>query len=782
MKRLFAGFLVFVMLISTAPAYAAAADTAYLTRGTAADMLLSAAQDYNAGVKRSDIIKGYENGDLRENDPVTRAEAFIMISRAFGQLPAPVGANAVSGYSASNFTDIPDWATPELKNILNVGIVAGTSATSFSPDTNITKDQMELMIGRVYALEGANLKDDFYATVNKDALANSVIKPGYPGASSFIDLGIKVDAQVAEIIQNIAAGNASTEGEKKIAALYNNILNTTARNTAGITPIKPYLDEIDSCKTIGDLMNVQLKVKKELGSSQLLGFGLTIDAKDSSKYSLTFGALSASLGQNGYTTATESQKNAYLKYISTILTLGGAKAEQAAKDAQLIWDTEASIAAQSLPTQDLGDIDKTYNVYTMAQLKALFPNIDLDAIFAQTGMKQTDSILVTDVGELQAAAALFDQAHFDTLKLIMHAGVLNSYGSLLNDEFKQASDTFQAEYMGASGSIDEKSYAAQIVQSVLSEYLGEAYVSRYFSAAAKADVENIVKEIISVYKTRIQALSWMSDATKAKSIKKLDTMGVKIGYPDKWDDNFAGITLKSVSEGGSFFDNMVTIAKATQTKYPELQSKKVDKTEWLMTPYTINACYSATANAIEFPAGILQAPFYDIKASREENLGGIGYVIAHEITHAFDNNGAKYDENGNATDWWTADDYAAFQQLCDKVVAFYDGRETAPGITSNGLLTLSENIADLGAVACVTQITGSMSNHDFKKLYTSMAKIWCCNYTREMRQYVARVDVHAPDKLRGGLTLTSQDEFFKTFDIQPGDGMYIAPQDRVSIW
>ncbi len=782
MKRILAGFLVLVMLISTAPAYAVASDAAYLTRGETADMLLSSAEDYNAGVKRSDIIKGYEDGDVRENDPVTRAEAFIMLSRAFGQLPTPVGANALSGYSAANFTDIPDWAVPELSNIFSVGIVAGTSGNTFSPDDYITREQMDLMIRRVYALKGTNLKDDFYATVNKTALDNSVIMPGYSGASSFIDIGINVNSQVAEIIQTIAAGNAATEGEKKIAALYNNILDKDARNAAGITPIKPYLDAIDSSKTLTELMGVHQTVYKELGTSLLLGFGLTVDPKDSSKYSLTFGSISASLGQSGYAGTPDSQKNAFLKYVATALTLGGVKAEQAALDAQHFWDVEAAIAAESLPTHDLGNVAKTYNVFTMAELKALFPNIDLDSLFAQTGMKQTDSIVVSDVGALKAASVLFDEIHLDSLKLFMRIGLLSSFGNLLNDDFKTASEVFQAEYMGTSGTLDDKDYASQVVQSVLSNYLSEAYVSRYFSAKAKADVEDIVAEIIEVYKSRIKALTWMSESTKAKAIKKLDTMGVKIGYPDKWDDDLAGVKLKSTAEGGSFFDNMVTIAKAAQAMYPELQSKKVDKTEWLMTPYTVNACYSRTSNSIEFPAAILQAPFYDVNASREENLGGIGYVIAHEITHAFDNNGAKYDENGNAADWWTAEDYAAFQQLCGKIVSFYDGRETAPGITSDGLLTLSENIADLGAVACVTQVASSISNPDYKKLYTSMAKIWYCNYPREMRQYLARIDVHAPNKLRGGLTLTSQEKFFQAFDIQPGDGMYVAPEDRVSLW
>ncbi len=781
MKRLLACLMVVVILVSFAPS-AAAAEVAYITRGDTADLLLTAAADYNAGIRRTDIIRGYENGDLYEDKPVTRAEAFVMLSRAFGELPAPVGDNARSGYSAANFTDIPDWAKSELSNLFGTGIIAGTSATTFSPAGFVTKEQMELMIRRVYALMGTNLKDDFYAAVNKAALDGSVILPGYMGAGSFIDLSVEVNAQVAGIIQEIAGGKTESGDEKNIAALYNNVLDKAARNAAGIAPIKAYLDAIDSAETLDGLMDVNQLVSKELGANLLLGFGLTIDAKDSSRYSLTFATFSPLLGQSGYAGAAEAQKNAYLQYISTLLTLGGMEAAEAAEEARLFWDTEAALAAESLPIHELGNVDKTYNVFTMSQLKDLFPHIDLDALFSLTGMTQTDHIVVSDVGLVEAAAALFDEAHLRTLKTFSRIALLSGFGTCLNEEFQQASDAFSAAYFGTTGNLSDADYAAQVVQNLLSELLGKAYVSRYFSPAAKSDAEEMVSEIIGVYEERIQALTWMSSATKAEAVKKLDTMIIKIGYPDKWESDLEGLVLKSAQEGGSFFDNVAAVTKAAQARYPELQKEKVDNNEWIFTPYTVNACYSQSSNSIEFPAAILQAPFYDVNASREENLGGIGYVIAHEISHAFDNNGAKYDENGNAADWWTAEDYAAFQQLCEKVIAFYDGREVAPGITCSGTLTLSENIADLGAVACITQVAGSLKSPDYAKLYTRMAEIWCSSYSRETRMYLSQMDVHAPDKLRGGLTLATQEEFFEAFGIRPGDGMYIAPEDRVSVW
>ncbi|MCI2056372.1 MAG: S-layer homology domain-containing protein [Oscillibacter sp.] len=780
MKRTLAAILTIVMVSACVPA-ALAVTPDYVTRGEVADLLLAAADDYNPDVKRSDILKGYADGQTHEERNVTRAQALVMLQRAFGTLPTPQGDNARSGYGATNFTDVPAWSKTELANVFQSGIVAGTTATTFSPNAYVTEHQMELFITRTYALEGTNLKDDFYATVNKTALDSSVIQPGYMGAGSFNDLGVSVDQNVAALIKE-AASNPKTAGEQKLSNFYHNILNKDARNKAGITPIQPYLTAIDAASSVSDLINVQNDVYENLGANLLMGFGLTVDDKDSNSHMLTFSAISPALGQSGYDSASASQKSAYIAYLTTLGKLLGKSDADAAKDAQLIWNADSALAKASLTNQELGDVDKTYNIYTLAQLQAMFPNVDLTAVFEKSGYTQTDRIMVSDVGKLKAAAALFDGAHLDTLKAYCRLAMASGYGDFLNEEFTEAGNDFSSAYLGMDSKISDEDLAAQYVQALMEDYLGEAYVSKYFSSKAKADVESMVKDIIAVYKERINSLTWMSSTTKAKAIRKLDTMKLHMGYPDQWDDDLKDTKILSASEGGSFLSNVVAMNKAYHQKAVAEQKNSVDKTAWSMSVYTVNACYNPVVNSIEFPAGILQAPFYDVNASYEKNLGSIGYVIAHEITHAFDNNGAKYDENGNATDWWTAEDYAAFGTLCQQVVDLYDGQEAAPGITCNGALTLSENIADLGSMACITELESRRTNPDYKALYTAAAEIWCSSYSRDTKIYWAQVDVHAPDKLRGSLVLRQFQPFYDAFGIQEGDGMWIAPENRVTIW
>lgn len=786
-KRWSALFLAASLLLACIPGAGAAQTEEYLTRGETAGLLLEAAQDYNPDICYGDILQGYPNGDLDEQGLVTRVQALVMLQRAFGGLPEPKGDNARSGCPTSGFTDVPAWAAEELAEVFAAGIVAGTTETTFSPGDRITREQLDLLLRRTFALEGSSLKDDFYAAVNKQALDNSQILPGYPGTGAFTDLSVSVQNDVTAIIQELVQTGGKTAGEKKIVTLYQNILDIDARNSSGITPIRPYLTAIDQAQTLEELMAAHVQVQKDLAASPLLDFGLTVDARDSSAFLLTFDGLSPMLGQSGYGAgASETQKQAYKAYLETLFTLSGQSKEEAARAAALIWQTDPALAAASLTTQELADVDKTYHIYTMDQLRAMFPGAEMDALFAASGLEQTDRILVSDPGKLQAIAALFDPERtpnsLEILKSYARLTLLNTFGPMLGQAFTDAASTFQQSYLGIAGGLSLEGTASQYIQAFLGDYLGKVYADRYFSASAKKEVESMARDILAVYRDRIQALDWMSSATKAKAIRKLDTMTLHIGYPDTWEDPLEGVNLLTAGEGGSFFQNAVAIVQAGRQALAERQQEGPDKDQWVMTPYTVNACYTPTENTITFPAGILQPPFYDKNASYEENLGSIGYVIAHEITHAFDNNGAKFDENGNAAGWWTAADYAAFQALCQRVVTLYDGRESAPGIVCNGELTLSENIADLGAAACITQLEGKQKNPDYAALYTAMARIWCSSYPREMRQYMARMDVHAPDKLRGSLVLQNFDQFYEAFDITEGDGMWLAPEDRVVIW
>ena len=782
LRRTAAGMLAALLLVCALPLAGAAADQP-LTRGETAATLLAAAKDYNEDVTYEAILKGYPDGSLHEDDPVTRVQALVMLQRAFDGLPTPVGDNARSGYPAANFTDIPAWAETELASVLASGIVAGTSATTFSPDQYITEEQLDLFLQRTYALEGSNLKDDFYATVNKTALDNSVILPGYSGTSTLMDLGIQVSDEVSGLIRDLAAGGAKTEGERQIVNFYNNILDTDGRNQAGITPIQPYLTAIDQAQTVEELMQVHSKIYTETGVSTLLGFGLDIDAKDSTQCILVFAGASPALGKYGYAGAAEGQKTAYLTYLTDLLVLLGQSQADAQAQADLVWQTDTALAAAGMDSQDLADVDKTYNIYTMDQLQAMFPGTDLAALFALTGLTQTGRIQVLDPGQLQAWGEVFasDNA-LAILKAYCRLGLATSLGGALNEDFQKAADTFNQSYLGTSGSLSKEDQAAQYVQKYFSDGLGMSYVDHYFSAEAKADVEAMVQDILAVYRQRIQNLDWMSQTTKDKALKKLDTMQLNLGYPNDWEDSMAGVPILSKEEGGSFYQNLMAIQQAARQQTIDLQKEGVPEELWGMTVYTVNAMYLPSANSITFPAGILQAPIYDVNASYEENLGGIGYIIAHEITHAFDDNGAKYDENGNAADWWTAEDYAAFQQLCTQVVDRYEGEEAAPGIVCNGALTLSENIADLGAVACITEIAGQQEDPDYAALYTAMAKAWRSSYPRQYRAYLSQNDVHAPDKLRVNVVLQNFEEFYDAFGITEDDGMWLPPDQRVTIW
>ena len=781
LKRLAPLVLAAVLVLGAVPARAAEAEA--LTRGEAAELLLAAGADYNPGLQRSDILKGYPNGELDLDGPVTRAQALVMLDRAFGGLPEAAGDNARMAIPAEQFTDVPAWASAAVSHVLDAGIVAGTGGGRFSPDQPMTESALNTLIRRVYALEGTNLKDDYYAAVNKEWLESSDLPAGLSINGPFYGLSLTVNDQVAELIRDIdAAPQTPGTAEAKIKALYDCVLDAEGRERAGIAPIQKYLDAIGSAGTLAELVEADLLMQEELGLSTLLGFGLTTDLADSSRYMVAFSAVGTTMDKNFYANGTQAQTESYLTYIQTLLVLSGLGEEEARKGAELVYAAEGEIAAAALDPQEYSDVDKIYNLYTLKELQDLFPNVDLESVYAADGLQPTDRILVVDVGAMEAAAKLFDQAHLDTLRAMARLGLVFNVGGTLSQDFLDASFDFTMAYYGVDARQSSEEIAAQQVQSLLADYLSRAYAEAYFSPEAKADVEEMIREFIAIYKERIQAQDWMSQATKAKAIRKLDTMGVKVGYPDSWDTDLDNADIKTPEEGGSFFSNTIAIQMAAREAYLQRQTEPVDKTEWAMHPFTVNACYQATNNDITFPAAILQAPLYDVNASREENLGGIGYIIAHEITHAFDNNGAKFDEKGNAADWWTQSDYAAFQQKCQAVAAWYDGQEAYPGIACSGTLTISENVADLGAIRCVVDAAKKLDDPDLDALFRAVANTWASTSTRQIRQYLTAVDVHAPDKLRCNRVLQTLPEFYETYDIRPGDGMWTQPESRVSVW
>lgn len=782
MKKILASVLALALALSCAPVALAAEPDVSLTRGEAAEMLLDAADGYNPGVRKSDILKGYPDGSLREEEGVTRLQALLMLERAFGGLPEATGAYALQAYDASNFADIPLWAEEELANVLQSGIVVGTSATTLEPGAPVTRAQMEIFIRRVYALEGSNLKDDFYATVNREYLLTAATQPGVPGDDTLSSLQAKTNGDIAGIIGEIARTGGSTDKEKKIAIMYNNIMDWDSRNAAGLTPIQPYLDAIDASSNIKELMQVHNRLTEEQGKQFLLVFGPSPDPRDSDKNMLRFVIADPYLGQSGYANAPDTQKEAYLKFAAALLEAAGAGTEEARRQAQLCWDTESAIA-EAMPTiRELLDVSNRQRFYTMEELEAALPAADLPGLLAAEGMKPGDEIYVPEFRAAEYIGKTFTDENLDAVKALFRFMLLRECSKYLSRDLYELYKTFNEELAGVSWDFDYSLRAARYVQEYLPGFVGEAYVKRCCPPETKAAVEEMLRDILDVYRGRVEKLDWMSDTTKEAVFRKLDAMQFYIGYPDEWNDIQDNAAILPASEGGSFYQNWVERNKAELSGFAAQLDQPADRKAWSHTVFTVNAGYILERNSVEVCAAILQPPFYDPDASYEENLGGIGFALAHEITHAFDNGGAEYDESGNIKNWWTGEDKAAFQELCQEVAEYFDGRECAPGIACDGAFTLSENIADIGAIACVTELAARQANPDYETLYRSASRLWREFGTRLSLINDNQTDIHARGAVRGNLPLQTCDQFYETFGITEGDGMWIPPEERVSIW
>ncbi|MGM9551902.1 MAG: M13-type metalloendopeptidase [Clostridia bacterium] len=777
--------LIAAMTAISASYTAAATGGDYVTRGEAAEMLQIAADDYNPQIKKSDIIKGYEDGELHEDETVTRAQALVMLKRAFGDLPELKGNNLRIAIPKESFSDIPEWAETELTPIFDAGIAAGTGDGKFSPDDPVTTEQMKTFINRVYTLYGSNLKDSFYATVNKTDLENLEIPAGNSIAGTIYSIRDQSNIQVSELIKEISVSNPkSGSAQEKIKILYDCFMDVKARNEAGYTPIAEDLKTIEKIQSVSELSEILIMDGSASALSIMTEFTLGIDNFDSGKYITILSPASADQTKQVYEGKAETQKNAYLKYLAALLTLCGEDEKSAEKDAKAFFEFEKQLSDASLTIAEQYDLEKTYNIYTLDELKDIFSTVDLETEFLRTGLKDSGRVLVSDKGKMTQLAKMLTDENIDEIKNYLKMKLIITCSKYFGEDFRNVRITYYKEAYGIVGEKTMEEDAAGIIAEILPDYVGQAYAEKYCTEEIIYDVRKMVNDIIEVYRKRISALDWMSEKTKSKAILKLDSMRIHIGAPDygKIASPLDTAVFKSSEDGGSYFYNAMEIKKAIQRNDARLSGESVDKDQWITTPQTVNAFYFPSFNSITFPMAFLQYPVYDKNASYEENLGALGSVISHEITHAFDSEGSQYDENGNAVNWWSEEDKIAFAKLCENVVSFFDGQESAPGIAIDGTLTLTENIADLGALSCITEIGSQTENFDFKKMYASYARLWLSTASREYLQSMAYEDVHSSNKVRTDRVLQSLDKFYEVYEIGENDGMYVPPEERVRIW
>ncbi|MCD8390976.1 MAG: S-layer homology domain-containing protein [Firmicutes bacterium] len=787
MKRFFTVILSLALTVSLCPVFASA-DNDYATRGEVVEMLLTAADDYNPTVEKSDIIHGDGSG-LNEDRFVTRAEALVMLSRAFGELPEPVGNNKRVGYEAGNFTDIPEWALDEIQQVFDAGIVAGTSETTFSPDDNVTKEQMSLFISRVYALYASNPNDDFYAAANKSALDSSDNSP-YIGQGSLAEIQETVDAQIDNIVNSVIYSDTTYQidtQEQQMNDFYKMVIDTDSRNAVGLEPIEDALDAIDAAENMDELGGAFEQIYDDIAVTLLISFSWDIDPDDTDSYLKIFEAQAPFMNAEAYDGSNSEYTETYIAYITELLTISGEDEAEARQNAEAVYSLEKQVFNASDIDLESSATDYNYEIqplltYTFDELNALYADFDLTYFFNMTGMSKSGKIYIDDLAVTAATANLWTNSNIDAVKEYAKFLLMNENSFYLTEELENAAGDFYADINGDDNYRSTEWNAREMVISIFAKYINNMYREQYANADYANDVTELTELLISVYKEEIEACSWLSDETKTTAAEKLDNITIKAVCAEPYKSELEQLHITPQNEGGQLFDTIAAIRRIYAQSAVSMPLS-VDKSQWYMYNYEVNAGYSPYSNDITIPSGILNAPLYQPTASDEENMAGIGFIIAHELAHAVTGDGLEYNTDGKRVRWMTADEYYSFMNMTLGARELYDGAEAAPGIRVDGELTADENIADLLAIQCVTNAIAKITdNPDYAALYTSFAQNWCEYSTREDLKYTVAYDNHSPAKIRVNTALANTDKFYETFNIKESDGMYTAPEDRVALW
>lgn len=628
-------------------------------------------------------------------------------------------------------------------------------------------------------------QDDYYEFVNKNLLSKIELAATDAHWDWFGELNAVVSNEMENITEELANDGKTYEkgsSEQKIKDMYECVTNMDNRNETGLGPLKPHMDSIRNASSIEEYVDALAHLSGEFGFSSIVGgYSIMQDKADSSEYAVYMMYADTLIGKE-YIEGENTQEyvDLYLDYINDMFMEFGMTANEAAVSTDSVEGLLRDICASTLTTEQLYDPSLTYNVYTQQDLQKLYTNVDVPKMLKTLRVSGQDKYIVMDVEQARKINSLLVEENLQALKDYSTFVLLNDTAKYANANYAKLSDDMQNALYGITESWGDEKTWKRLTQELLPWEFGMIYVKEHFSAKDKEEVEKMIEQILEEYETIINRQEWMSEATKKKAVRKLETMQVKIGYPDEWPAARDMMQVTPISEGGSLLSNLLVSMQVSIEDSLSKLGTKVDRAEWDVTPQTINAMYDPLNNEIVFPAAILQAPFYDRNNSYGANMGGIGFVIAHEVSHAFDSTGALYDEYGNYNVWWTDKEMDEYKKMSQSIVDYYNNYEMM-GVKVNGDLTLMENIADLGAMTCITSIIGD----DAKALdeaFGQMTYNWASEDTASFMMYLLNTDTHSPNKIRVNAVLSSCDAFYRIYDIREGDGMYVAPENRVGIW
>uniref|UniRef100_UPI0025D5061B M13 family metallopeptidase n=1 Tax=Flavobacterium sp. TaxID=239 RepID=UPI0025D5061B len=509
-------------------------------------------------------------------------------------------------------------------------------------------------------------KNDFFKFVNGTWLKNTEIPADKTRWGSFDELRQNTDKDALAILKKATTNSKynSTTDQGKAINMYKAAMDTVARNKQGIDPIKPYLAKINAVKNIKDLQNLMMQQEAFGGGVGFFGFGIGADDKNSNRNVVSLGVGGLGLPDRDYYVSddkdSKEKREKYQAHVARMLSFIGTSPAQAKTDAEKILALEIAMSRPRLDRVERRDARKQYNPTAIVDLQKMTPAIDWNTYLKTIGITKADTIIVSQPRYLAALQTIFSENKIEDWKAYMRWMLLRGAAAQLSTDIEMANWEFYGKTLtGALKQRPRHEKALQVVNGTVGEALGKLYVEKMFPAEAKLKAEKMIKNVIRAYQGRINNLTWMSTETKKKAIEKLNKITIKIGYPDKWKD-YSALTVKSSEEGGSYFEDLKNVSEWNWKKDLEKLGKPVDKTEWGMSPQTVNAYYNPSYNEIVFPAAILQAPFYDYKADEAVNYGGIGAVIGHEISHGFDDEGSRFNAEGNLVDWWTTDDLTKF--------------------------------------------------------------------------------------------------------------------------
>lgn len=638
--------------------------------------------------------------------------------------------------------------------------------------------------------------DNFYQYACGGWMKNNPLPAAYSRFGSFDQLGQNNNKRVNDILTELLKNTyPAGSTEQKLSDFYKLAMDSVRRNKEGVKPVMPLINEIESAKTVADLHSIQLKYALfNYGVPMGIGFGA--DEKNAKMNILNIYQGGLVLGQKEYYLDTDPSttaiRDAYKKHIVRMFKLFGFSEAQAQKKMENILKVETALAKVSKSRTELRDVEANYNKMTLEQFETAYPNVNLTKMLNAQGVK-TEYFKEMVVGQpdfVKGANAVLAGITADELRAYMEWDVIISSVNYLSDDVIEANfDFFGRTLTGRKENHPRWKRATSQVEGQMGEALGKMYVERYFPASSKARMEALVKNLQISLAERIKAQDWMSDATKQAALDKLNSFYVKIGYPDKWKD-MSGLTIDPKL---SYYENVQNCRKFwAKWDIDYRAGKPVDRDEWFMTPQTVNAYYNPTTNEICFPAGILQAPFFDPEADDAFNYGAIGVVIGHEMTHGFDDQGRHYDKDGNMTDWWTAADADNFNKKADVFVKFFSAIKVLPDLNANGKLTLGENLADHGGLevsfnaykhatkdATLNTVDGLTPDQRF---FLAYAGVWAANITDEEIRNLTKMDPHSLGKWRVNGALPHINAWYDAFNVKPGDKLYLPENERLKLW